>query len=100
MDFQHNGGTMKRRSVLCGAGLAALAAALLPAVFHAQPGSPQPGAPAPQRPRDIRRAADLLHEARYELESVKGDFQGHRAKAIDHVNLALQECAKALEVGP
>jgi hypothetical protein len=41
----------------------------------------------------------LLDDAKHELEGVEGDFHGHRVKAIEHVNRALEECRKALEVG-
>jgi hypothetical protein len=101
---------MKQRLTLWAAGLAFLAGTLLPLVFHAQPGAPQPSAPpatprvaaanpAPQRRREIREAMRLLEDAKHELEGVEGDFHGHRVKAIEHVNKALDECQKALEAG-
>jgi hypothetical protein len=100
---------MKRRSVLCAAGLAPLAAALLPAVFRAQPGSPQPSAP-PATPRvgpaspapivlEIHQAIRSLEEAKHHLEITEDEFHGHRVRAIEHVNRALEECHKALEEG-
>lgn len=99
---------MKRRLTLWAAGLALLAATLLPLVFHAQPGSPQPGAlpatprvaaatPAPQRHPRIMAAIRHLEEAKRELEGAQGDFHGHRGRAIGHVNQAIEECNKALE---
>jgi hypothetical protein len=99
---------MKQRLTLWAAGVALLAATLLPIVFHAQPGSPQPGAPAatppvaaaspaPQRHPRIVAAIRNLEQARRELDAAEGDFHGHRAKAIGHVNQAIEECNKALE---
>jgi hypothetical protein len=41
----------------------------------------------------------LLEDAKRELEGVEGDFHGHRVKAIEHVNRALEECHRALESG-
>jgi hypothetical protein len=40
----------------------------------------------------------LLEEAKHELEGVEGDFHGHRVRAIEHVNRALDECHRAIEV--
>lgn len=43
-------------------------------------------------------AAGMAHlrEARENLEHAKGDFDGHRAAALKHINEALEECRKAL----
>lgn len=103
---------MKRTLISCAVGVALLAAALLPVVFHAQPGSPRPSAaaavtpgadaasPAPQDHPRIEAAIHHLEEARQELVAAPAEFHGHRAKAIEHVDRALQECHRALEVGP
>ena len=99
---------MTRRLTLWAAGLAILAATLLPIVFHAHPGSPQPtsppatprvaaAAPAPQHHPRIEAAIRHLEEAKRELEAAEGDFHGHRAKAIALVDQALEQCHKALE---
>ena len=101
---------MKRTLISCAAGVALLAATLLPVVFHAQPGSPRPGAPAatpaaaaaspaPQHHPRIEAAIQHLEEARRELQAAPSEFHGHRAKAIAHVDHALEECHKALEAG-
>jgi len=101
---------MKRRLISWAAGVALLAATLLPVLFHAQPGSPQPSAsaatpraaaasPAPQRRREIREAIRLLEEAKHELEGVEAGFHGHRGRAIGRVNQALEECRRALAAG-
>jgi hypothetical protein len=101
---------MKRTLISWAVGVALLAAALLPVVFHAQPGSPRPGAPAatpaaaaspaPQHHPRIEAAIQNLEAARRELQAAPAEFHGHRVKAIEHVDRALQECHKALEVGP
>jgi len=102
---------MKRTLISWAVGVALLAATLLPVVFHAQPGSPRPSAlaatpgaaaasPAPQRHPRIEAAIHHLEEARQELAAAPAEFHGHRAKAIEHVDRALQECRRALEVDP
>jgi hypothetical protein len=100
---------MKRTLILCAVGVALLAATLLPVVFHAQPGSPRPSAavaatapaaaasPAPQHHPRIEAAIHHLEEARRELQAAPEEFRGHRVKAIEHVDRALDECHKALE---
>ena len=104
---------MTKRLIIGALGLAVVAAASLPLVFHAQPRAPQPAAaaaapspvpaasPAPQyhHPR-IETAIRHLEEAKHELEAAPEMFHGHRVKAIEHVNQALEQCHKALEVGP
>jgi hypothetical protein len=101
---------MKRTLISCAVGVALLAATLLPVVFHAQPGSPRPGAPAatpgaaaaspaPQHHPRIEAAIHHLEEARRELEAAPSEFHGHRAKAIAHVDHALDECHRALAAG-
>ena len=101
---------MKRTLISWAVGVALLAATLLPVVFHAQPGSPRPGAPAatpgaaaaspaPQHHPRIDAAIRHLEQAKAELEAAPSEFHGHRAKAIAHVDHALQECHRALEAG-
>jgi hypothetical protein len=101
---------MKRTLILCAVGICLLAAALLPVVFHAQPGSPRPSAlaaapgpaaasPAPQHHPRIDAAIHNLEDAKRELEAAP-DFHGHRHMAIVRVDQALDECHKALQAGP
>ncbi len=45
---------------------------------------------------DIQAAKMHLQEAKRNLEHAAHDFGGHRAKALEHVNQALQECNEAL----
>jgi len=99
---------MKRTLISWAVGVALLTATLLPVVFHAQPGSPRPGAPAatlaaaaaspaPQHHPRIEAAIHHLEQAKAELEAAPEEFHGHRVKAIEHLNHALEECHKALE---
>jgi hypothetical protein len=99
---------MKQRLTLWAAGVALLAATVLPLVFFAQPGSSQPGtppataraaaaSPAPQHHPRIEAAIHHLEEAKRELEAAPEEFHGHRAKAIALVDQALEQCHKALE---
>ena len=104
---------MTKRLTIWTVALAVITAASLPLVFHAQPTSPLPTAsaaatpspapaasPAPQHHPRIEAAMRHLEEAKHELEAAPEEFQGHRVKAIEHVNQALGECRKALEVAP
>ena len=102
---------MKRTLILCAVGVGLLAAALLPVVFHAQPGSPRPSAlaatpgpaaasPAPQHHPRIEAAMRHLEEAKHELEAAPAEFHGHRHTGIVRVDQALDECRKALATGP
>jgi hypothetical protein len=102
---------MKRTLISCAVGVGLLAAALLPVVFHAQPGSPRPSAlaatpgpaaasPAPQHFPRIDAAIHHLEEAKKELEAAPKEFHGHRHMAIVRVDQALDECHKAIAAGP
>jgi len=46
---------------------------------------------------EIDAALSHLREAKVNLEKARHDFGGHRAKALEHVNEALEECRRALE---
>jgi len=46
----------------------------------------------------IRAAQEHLEAARHELADAAHDYKGHRAKAIEHVDKALEECHRAMEV--
>jgi len=51
----------------------------------------------PDHPR-IRAAHRHLEEARVELQDAAHEYRGHRAKALEHVNHAIEECDRAIEV--
>jgi hypothetical protein len=44
----------------------------------------------------IEAAMKALEQAKGQLEHAAHDFGGHRVKALEHVNQALQECRDAL----
>lgn len=94
-------------------GVLSLAAALvIPAAFHAQPNPAQPAgahpaAPAgpaaaaapmpPEEHPEIREAIRALENAKGHLERGAKDFGGHRVKALEFTNHALEECHEALQ---
>lgn len=45
---------------------------------------------------EMRAAIEHLREAKNNLERANHDFGGHRAKALGHVNEALEECERAM----
>ncbi len=45
---------------------------------------------------EMEAAIRHLREAKNNLEHASHDFGGHRAKALEHVNQALEECNQAL----
>jgi len=49
-----------------------------------------------ERHPEIDAAIEHLREAKRNLEIARHDFGGHRAKALEHVNHALEECDRAL----
>jgi HEPN domain-containing protein len=57
------------------------------------------GGPAWADETEMQKAQQLLQQARETLRTAKGeDFDGHRKRAVEHVNQALDEVAKALKV--
>lgn len=44
---------------------------------------------------DVQRARQALESAKSQLEGAGHEWGGHRVAAINHVNAALAECAKA-----
>jgi|HubBroStandDraft_6_1064221.scaffolds.fasta_scaffold2193966_1 hypothetical protein len=47
----------------------------------------------------MRQALHDLHVAKDSLQDAEPRFHGHRDKAIDHVNQAIQQCEDALAEG-
>jgi hypothetical protein len=64
------------------AGVPAPAAAAAPA--------PKPAA-APERHPHIDEALESMRAAKHQLETADRDFDGHRVKAIEHLNAAIHE---------
>jgi hypothetical protein len=48
-------------------------------------------APAPPPHPHIREALESMHAAKHQLESAEHDFDGHRVKAIEHLDRAIHE---------
>jgi hypothetical protein len=66
------------------------------AVAAAAPASPAV-APAPlySHPR-VEHALESLHAAKEHMEHAEGEFHGHRAKAIEHIDAAIHEAEVCL----
>ena len=63
-------------------------AAPVPAVA---PAAPVAVAPVPERHPHIDEALESMRAAKHHLESAEHDFDGHRMKAIEHLNQAIHE---------
>jgi hypothetical protein len=71
------------------AGPKAAAAPAPPAVMA--PAAPAAVAPAPERHPHIDEALESMRAAKHHLESADHDFDGHRRKAIEHLDQAIHE---------
>jgi hypothetical protein len=73
--------------------LAFSAAAASPkAAAAVAPASPAVAAPAPMPPHPrVHDALEELRHAREHMEHADGEFHGHRAKAIEHIDAAIHE---------
>jgi hypothetical protein len=52
----------------------------------------------PERHPHIDEALESMRSARHHLESAEHDFQGHRAKAIEHLDRAIHEAEICLSM--
>jgi hypothetical protein len=91
---------MKTNKII--ATLATVAALSGSLVAYAQSNRPQDGQPARRHERkerhpEIRHAMMALGRAKGFLQHADRDFGGHRAKAEEYVEKALQECREALK---
>jgi hypothetical protein len=66
--------------------------AATPAAVAAAPASPAAVAPAlmPPHPR-VHEAIEAMRNAKEHLAHAEGEFHGHRAKAIEHLDMAIHE---------
>jgi hypothetical protein len=56
------------------------------------PASPADAAPVPQPPHPrVHEAIESMRHAKEHLEHAEGEFHGHRAKAIEHLERAIHE---------
>ncbi len=53
--------------------------------------APAPAAVAPERHPHIDEALESMRAAKHHLESADHDFDGHRVKAIEHLDRAIHE---------
>jgi hypothetical protein len=53
--------------------------------------APVAAAAVPEPHPHIHEALESMHAAKHHLESAEHDFDGHRAKAIEHLNQAMHE---------
>jgi hypothetical protein len=62
------------------------------AAIAAVPTSPAVAAPVPQPPHPrVHEAVEEMRRAKEHLEHAEGEFHGHRAKAIEHLERAMHE---------
>lgn len=92
---------MKKALLAVAAAAALTLAVVLPLNISANAaGTPVPAAMPQERGErhpEIRAAMRHLEQARDNLQKGAHDFGGHRAKALEHTNHALEECRLALE---
>ena len=69
--------------------------ALLSMVLLAPAGVLSSAAFERDRPAELDRAEESLKTARNELQHAGDEWGGHKAKAIEHINAALQELERA-----
>jgi len=58
---------------------------------------PAPAAPAAMPPHPhIDEALEAMHAAKHHLEAAEHEFHGHRAKAIEHLDMAIHQAEECL----
>lgn len=55
------------------------------------PAAPAAVAPVPEKHPHIDEALESMRAAKHQLEIAEHDFDGHRAKSIEHLNAAIHE---------
>lgn len=65
--------------------------AALPAAPAAAPVPAPPAAATPEDHPHIHEALEAMRNAKHHLETAAHDFDGHRVKAIEHLNQAIHE---------
>ena len=63
----------------------------VPLPVAAAPAAPVSVAATPERHPHIDEALESMRAAKHHLETAEHDFDGHRAKAIEHLNMAIHE---------
>ena len=91
-----------KKSILLTVASGLMATALtLPAMAQNYPPEPpiRPGQGEGRRGEqhpEIQGAIRSLEQAKHQLQHAAHDFDGHRSKALEHIDQALQECHAAL----
>jgi len=68
------------------------------AAVAAAPASPAAVAPAPMPPHPrVEHAIEAMRSAREHMNHAEGEFHGHRAKAIEHLDAAIHEAEICLQ---
>jgi hypothetical protein len=68
------------------------------AAVAAAPASPAAAAPTPMPPHPrVENALAALRTARDHMAHAEGEFHGHRAKAIEHIDAAIHEAEVCLQ---
>ena len=91
---------IKRRLVVLTSSIAVLCA-LTGTAFHWAAAKPAPAARAaavPDRHPEYHDTLEALRNARRHLEKAEADGYGHRDKAMQAVDAAIDECNQALQV--
>jgi len=57
----------------------------------AAPPAPAAVAPVPERHPHIEEALESMRAAKHQLEIAEHDFDGHRARSLEHLNQAIHE---------
>jgi len=84
-------------------GLLVAATLLFTGAFPAVAAGPQmppvaPAAAVAPLPSVAHEALESMRAAKHHLESAEHDFDGHRAKAIEHLNQAIREAEICMEM--
>ena len=71
--------------------------AAAPPAAAAVPATPAPVA-TPEKHPHIEEALEHMRAAKKELESAEHEFQGHRAKSLEHLNQAMHEAGVCMSM--
>jgi hypothetical protein len=80
------------------AGAAGPKAAAPVAAIAAAPAPAPAAAPVPERHPHIEEALESMRAAKHHLETAEHDFDGHRRKAIEHLDRAIREAEICMEM--
>ena len=90
---------IRSKSLLIALISAGLGAGTLQIVHAAGPATPSARQLDDDNYPHMRKALHDLHAARDSLSNAEPIFKGHRDKALDHVDQAIQQCTDALNGG-